>query len=120
MSDFDFINDIDDAGNSHLLDETRSVHLCDQGACGYVAATALSSDGDEHFVLARCDGLDDPEAAYDYRCRDVAHEQIGRLPRNVRDRIWDLRCGRPTRSGHPCQRRVAEPGQSCGMHEVSR
>ena len=54
----------------------------------------------------------------------VPHEQAGRLPTHVQARIdrlptrpAPLRCGRPTRTGHPCRIPVNRAGDSCHHHQ---
>ena len=103
---------------SNLLDTDRSVCLCDVGEVRYLAATTVSADGTEHFVLALRDAIDDGKTCYDATCRDVGHEQTGPLTGGWRERVWgDLaRCGRPTASGQPCRRMVSTPGESCTQH----
>ena len=46
-----------------------------------------------------------------------AHENLGRLPRPIREMIWgELRCGQPRYDGKPCRHRVSKPGQTCAAH----
>lgn len=103
---------------SNLLDQARSVCLCDVGLPNYLAATAVADDGSEHLLLALHDGINDHQVVYDHHCRNVAHEQPGRLPGGWRERVWGelARCGRPTASGQPCRRMVSTPGESCTQH----
>lgn len=104
---------------SNWMDPVRSCCLCDVGADGFIAATAVGADGTEHLVLAARDSLGDETVVYNPDCPDVAHEGLGRLPRHIRERICGedyLRCGRPRWDGQPCRQRVKEPGQSCSVH----
>jgi hypothetical protein len=104
--------------DNNLLDGDRSAHLWDVGLDGYLAATAVASDGTEHFVLVLLDGLGDDDVVYDSACRNACHEQLGKLSGGWRERVWgDLaRCGRPTAAGQPCRRIVGAPGESCTQH----
>jgi hypothetical protein len=99
-----------------LIDHDRTACLCDVGAPDYLAAVCVTPDGEDVLWLVCKTELD----AEDPRCGNAnqRHEQLGRLPQTVRDRIWGdaLRCGRPTATGKPCRQRVAEPGRSCGVH----
>jgi hypothetical protein len=63
-----------------LIDEVRTACLCDVGAPGYLAATAVDPDGQTRFVIADLRRIDDDTARYDRHCRDVPHEQLGPLP----------------------------------------
>jgi hypothetical protein len=45
----------------------------------------------------------------------VPHEQLGRLPRTVREH-FQLRCGAPTRKGTPCRIEVDRGGDRCPLH----
>jgi hypothetical protein len=103
-----------------LIDFERSACLCDVGAPDYLAAVCIASDGDDVLWLVSKTELE----AEDPRCGNAnqRHEQLGRLPAAVRDRIWgdSLRCGRPTCSGLPCRIRVANPGDPCGTHAKPR
>jgi hypothetical protein len=99
-----------------LIDLARAACLCHAGAPGYMAAVTVDHEGTEALWLVATEQLDrdDPELGNP----NQRHEQLGRLPQVIRDRIWGdaLRCGRPRPNGKPCRQRVAEPGQSCGAH----
>jgi hypothetical protein len=101
-----------------LVDGRRTVCLCDVGLPDYVAVTAVGIDGAAEFWLARMDLMNHPDATFGNA--NQPHEQLGRLPREVRDAIWGdrLRCGRPTAAGKPCRVRVAQPGDTCGQHRA--
>lgn len=48
---------------------------------------------------------------------DAAHERLGRLPAEYRERLGlRHRCGRPTSAGHPCRSIVGDAGVPCGWH----
>jgi hypothetical protein len=100
-----------------LIDPEQSACLCRAGAPGYAAVTAVDRNGVEQLWLVCEDMLDHPEDATGGD-PDQAHEQVGRLPYAVRERIWgdQLRCGRPTVRGTPCRQRVQERGQACAAH----
>jgi len=102
-----------------LIDYERSACLCDVGAPDYVAAVCVASGGEDVLWLVSKTEFE----AEDPRCGNAnqRHEQLGRLPATVRDRIWPpIRCGRPTSSGLPCRIRVGEPGRPCGTHAKPR
>ena len=47
----------------------------------------------------------------------AAHEKVGRLPREYRDRLGLIhRCGRPASHGGPCRAIVYRPGEACDHH----
>lgn len=98
-----------------LVDYERSACLCDVGA-PYLAAVCVTADGEDVLWLVSRTELD----AEQPRCGNAEqpHEQPGRLPQAIRDRIWGdrLRCGHPLPNGRPCRHRVAEPGRSCHQH----
>jgi hypothetical protein len=71
-----------------LLDETRSACLGDVGAPEYIAATVVSGDGTETYLLALADAINDGQTLYDRHCLDAGHEQDGPLPIDVWLRIW--------------------------------
>jgi hypothetical protein len=110
--------------HTNIIDEAQSGCLCAGGQQDYLAAVCIEPDGGTHLILALLDdtGAVDPKPRYDPTCKSVKHEQTGRLPVAVRDRIWGdaLRCGRPTWSGRPCRHRVKEPGDTCGEHRDAR
>ncbi|OBG72057.1 MULTISPECIES: hypothetical protein [unclassified Mycobacterium] len=76
-----------DSDDIDLIDESRSVCLCDVGAPGYLAATVVSGDGTTHFVLAAGVALGDYNVRYDPVCHDAQHEQVGPPPAGARERI---------------------------------
>ncbi len=80
--------------NTDLVDSYRSVGLADVGAPEYLAATAVSADGASHLVLARLDGLNDPNVRCDATCSDTPHEQLGQLPLEFVKRITITRRNR--------------------------
>jgi hypothetical protein len=108
--------------NGHLLGYDRSACLCDVGQADYLAATAITADGDEHLVLAKHSAIGDPTVRYDSSCRDVAHEQLGALPIEYVRRLTIIRrthrCGRRTQAGRPCRIRVAAAGDTCEWHRM--
>ena len=104
-----------DDGTSYM-DRRRTVRLWDVGGDGYQATVAVAPDGTETLLLANLDDTNDLGVTFDPRSRHARHEQLGRLPRNIRERIWDLRCGRPRPNGQPCRTRVTEPGSPCHLH----
>lgn len=101
---------------SSVVDWARTACLCQSGMPGYVAAVAVAEDGTESLWLVDEPQLSRPDAPCGDPCQ--RHEQVGRLPRGFRDRIWGdaLRCGAATYAGAPCRIRVAEPGDRCGHH----
>ncbi len=98
------------------VDPGRSTCLCQFGLPGYTAGIAVGHDGEETLWLFREDVIGKP--GVDHGSAYVRHEQVGRLPRDVRERIWDaaIRCGQLTAAGRPCRMKVAEPGQACSFH----
>ncbi|MED5814481.1 hypothetical protein VST63_19160 [Mycolicibacterium sp. 050232] len=107
-----------------LIDPARSACLCPAGLPGYHAVVAITEDGTADLVLVDLDlmargGTDN--VYYDTK-RQAPHEQLGRAPHDVLERIWGdlLRCGRPTRAGRPCRIRVSNPGDPCGTHAKPR
>src|ERR1700741_3871112 len=90
-----------------LIDEHHTRCLCDVGAPGYLAATAVSADGTTNLVLACVEDLNDENVRCDPTCSVVAHEQLGALPIEFLLRIMASRpvhrCGRRTLAGHPCR-----------------
>jgi hypothetical protein len=107
--------------NTSLIDDARTICLCDVGQPGYIAATAITAEGREHLVLAELDAIGDEHVLYDPTCTDVTHEQLGALPLEFVRRITVSqrvhRCGRPTKTtGRPCRVEVARPGEACGLH----
>jgi hypothetical protein len=99
-----------------LVDPHRTVCLCDVGNRDYILTISVDADGNDKFWLCRKDLLGDQDA--DIGDPDPRHEQLGRLPQHVRDRIWGdrLKCGRPRGDGLPCRQRVTVPGRSCWVH----
>jgi hypothetical protein len=104
------------------IDYARSRCLCDVGMPGYVAVTAVDTDGDTDLVLVDesalgCEGHN----AYDPTCAAAPHEQSGPLPQRFRSRLLatPLRCGRRTKGGAPCRTPVAEPGRACAWHRTA-
>jgi hypothetical protein len=109
--------------NASIIDDSRTVCLCDVGRPGYLAATAVAADGTEHLILAECDALGDESVRYYPACAAVAHEQLGALPIEYVRRLTIAsrrtrghRCGRRTRSGTVCKMRVPRAGQACEWH----
>ena len=102
-----------------LVDWRRAACLCDAGAPDLVMAVCVTAGGGDVLWLVRPSML---SSENDPACGDPGqpHEQIGRLPAHIRDRIWGdaLRCGRPRFDGQPCRHRVKEPGQTCRAHAV--
>lgn len=112
--------------SANIIDDERTVTLGDVGQPDYLAAVAVDLNGREHLVLADRNRVGDLEATYAAHCPDVSHEQLGPLPLAVvrriviasrRSRSTQL-CGRPTKSGQPCQIPVASHGQACGWHRT--
>lgn len=69
-----------------LIDPIRSVHLHDVGGHGWIAATAIDSDGAESFVLASRREINDVTATYDVA--PPSHEVVGPLDEVTWQRIW--------------------------------
>jgi hypothetical protein len=103
-----------------ITDPQREAPLDDVGLPCYTATVAVDRDGNETLWLAGRPLLGDRDA--DRGNPNPPHERLGRLPRHYRDALWgdQLRCGRPTASGRPCQARVAKPGDACGQHRASQ
>jgi len=74
---------------------------------------AIRPDGEAWpWLLRRTDV--DPQGCC---CRACApHEQLGRLPTNVRRRV--NQCQAITSSGRRCRNAVDPPGQHCGQHGI--
>jgi hypothetical protein len=112
-------------GSAHLIDELRSACLCEEGQNEYLAALLVAADGDEHLALVQRVAIGDERVRADFTCSTVEHEQLGELPLEFVRRIAvsrrTNRCGRPTKTGAPCQTPVADPGAACAWHrnEVS-
>lgn len=109
---------VDDA---HLVDHSRTRCLCDVGAPGYWAVTAVAADGTEHLVIAELDSLGDDDVRYDPACPAATHEKLGELPLEYVRRVTAVSrrthlCGRPTKHGRPCRLEVAHPGAACTFH----
>jgi hypothetical protein len=122
------------ADNASLI--TYTVCLCPDCTVGtpspgYALVEAVDTRGGTHYLLAYCDAIGDERVRYDPTCSDVAHEQLGPLPKELLDDIADStayhlrrlrvrpihRCGRPTCKGRPCRNRVNHPGQACEWHQ---
>lgn len=105
--------------NRAIVDDNRSVCLCDAGQPGYVAAVCVTDDGQEALWLVNSAELE----AERQRCgsADQPHEQLGALPAIWRHRVAlaPLRCGRATKVGRPCRTPVAIPGASCARHRTA-
>ena len=104
------------------IDYARSRCLCDVGMPGYVAVTAVDTDGGTDLVLVDesalgCEGHN----AYDPTCAAAPHERLGPLPLGWRARLQlaPLRCGRPTQLGRPCRAIVTQSGQPCARHRTA-
>jgi hypothetical protein len=105
--------------NTNFIDNDRTRCLCDVGQTDYLAATAVAADGSTHLLLAQVDAIGDGNVRYDPTCRDIPHEQLGTLPPEfVRSVRRTHRCGRPTKSGAPCQTPVTRPGDTCAWHRT--
>ncbi|MET4166110.1 MULTISPECIES: hypothetical protein [Gordonia] len=103
-----------------LLDPHTRVPLGPYGAPGVEVAESVDGFGDRQLWIVQTAHIG---AAVDHGNPKPDHENRGRLPAEIRDRIWGsaLRCGRPTTAGRPCRARVAEPGTACPSHrEVCR
>lgn len=102
-----------------LMDDGRTVCLCDVGAPAYVATAAIDADGAVTYVLAEVESLGDPSATYDAHCSEATHEQAGPLPPQWRARVQlaPARCGRRTKTGARCRAYVGRPGDACGRHK---
>jgi hypothetical protein len=111
-----------DLDHTLLIDNSRAACLCDVGGDRLIATVAVAADGAEHLVLADRDRIGDDSACVDTGCRDAEHEQLGELPIEYIRRITASRrthrCGRPTKSGAPCQTQVTRPGDACGWHRT--
>ena len=86
-----------------LLDDNRVYPMVE----GFFVHTLIGSEGGERLYVVNGDDVNAP-------CQGLpipAHEQLGKLPLEVRARIWSSRCGKPTRSGRPCRN-----GPSCRFH----
>jgi hypothetical protein len=100
-----------------LIDPDRTVCLCDVGDPDYIATVTVDIHGNDKYWLCHRDLLGD---VADIGNSNPRHEQLGRLPQHVRDRIWGdrLKCGRPRGDGLPCRQRVTVPGRSCPHHRT--
>jgi hypothetical protein len=105
-----------DDDHGPIVDPQRSTCLCDAGAPDYVAAVCVTPDGEDVLWLVSKSELH----AEHPRCgvAQQRHEQLGRLPQWIRERVWGelLRCGRPRGNGQPCRSRVLIPGRPCSFH----
>ncbi|MGQ9408949.1 hypothetical protein [Mycolicibacterium gilvum] len=109
----------DDLDGHDLIDDSRAVHLFDQGSLSR-AVVAIDATGTERLILA------DPQeintaAEYHAGCLDAPHEQTGPLPSEIWSRIWarpttPIFCGRRNRHGQPCRSVVDHHGQACRYH----
>lgn len=99
-----------------LIDYERAASLCGAGQHEYFAAVCVADDGTELLWLVSKSELasDHPRAGDP----NQPHEKLGRLPREVRERLW-LRCGQPCQKGRPCRARVGRPGAACHHHRDS-
>jgi hypothetical protein len=106
----------DDAVPRKLIDEQSAACLCDVGAPGYVAVSAVDGSGIESLWLIQWDTINDHDT--EFGNPDQPHEQVGRLPLKTRIAVWGdaLCCGRPTGRGKPCRREVTKPGDPCHQH----
>lgn len=106
------------SADGSLIDHERSACLADVGAAGYLAAVCITPTGDDVLWLVCCKELHNERPAHGEP--DQPHEKLGRLPGNVRDRVWGdaILCGHPRRNGLLCRHRVKEPGQACGFHSA--
>ena len=107
----------DPATAATLIDYSRSVVLeCDPESW---AVTAAAADGTVSLWLYRPDA---PENAVDgcscARC--APHEQLGPLPRSMRENLSQPRCGHPRADGKPCRALVREAGKPCHHHRIPR
>jgi hypothetical protein len=87
---------------------------------GYVLAWCVEGDGSRWPWLVSTTGDTDPDPAGGCRCGQCvpAHERLGQLPWDVRERLQGYhRCGRPTASGRPCRQYVSEAGAACHVHQ---
>jgi len=98
-----------------IIDNATRVDLAPYGLPGIEAAEAIDTSGHRRAWLVVSDELGNHDA--DLGNPWPPHEYLGRLPREIRDRIWDLHCNRRTTSGRPCRSRVAEPGAACMWHQ---
>lgn len=108
---------------SAQIDRGRTACLSCAGEPNYFAAVCINESGDEALWLINVEvlaGYGADDATHGDARQD--HEQLGRLPWQIRDRIWGdgLRCGRLRANGQPCRQRVAEPGRACGVHQEVR
>lgn len=104
-------------GDSFIFDPGSSVSFDDVGGGDYRVVVALEPGGSTTFMLyspAECERLKSipiPETP--------PHEQRGPLPPDFHRRIHVVlvhRCGRPTRAGQVCQKKVAATGLACCWH----
>lgn len=110
-----------------IIDDARSACLCDVGGGDYSLVTAVTPDGTCVLVLAHQPDIGNPAAMVDASCPDAPFDQLGPLPSEVLDDISDSvaayfrrnarRCGRRTKSGTVCRKRVSQPGGACEWHK---
>ena len=99
-----------------LIDPDRSRCLCDVGADGLQAATAVDADGRPSYWIVDTGLLGQDGVDHGVIPR---HEQPGPLPGHIRRRL--LRCGHPTtKTGRPCRLSVDELGGACVFHRRRR
>jgi hypothetical protein len=106
-----------DDDRTDLIDNARSVCLCDVGQPDYIATVVVGPDGGDRLILAHRDAIGDERVRYDASCPDAAHEQIGPLPAGWRHRIRlaPIRCGL-TLAGRPCRTQLGRAGAACKWH----
>lgn len=104
-------------GDSFIFDPDRSVGFDDVGGGDYRVVVALEPGGTTTFMLY--------SPAESEQLKSIAipdtppHEQRGPLPPAFQRRIHAVlghRCGRPTRTGQVCRKRVPATGQACWCH----
>ena len=102
-----------------FIDGARTVSLHDQGGINLLAATVIGWDF-SCLAILDADHFHDGTPMVDPHCREVGHEQTGKLPIEFVKRIAIVhrvhRCGRRTKSGQPCRMPIANPGDTCAWH----
>jgi hypothetical protein len=113
---------VSDPASGGYIDGNRSVPLEDVGGGQYLAATLIGGDF-TFLALVDTEHIDEG-APLDRHCYGAQHEQLGKLPIEFVKRIAIAqrvhRCGRPTKSGRPCQMTVAQPGDTCAWHSTAQ